>query len=245
MTSAIRASIPKENNWLDYVQDYCKDPSRMRDTADLTSHAIGWMNQMPLSDATLSTANTIRDHAKKVSGGLSIPLLASTGIDFFKKGFNDSEVAKRGLELIGRSADAALFLDSAKIVNLKGAALPVEGAMWGAGGLYDVWDLVQQVRDSEIHGANMEKATAPEAKDLHRSKRYLANLTIIKNVTSIALAVIAIISLIFGYMAMGVMIVPIVFLALSTLFVVLNIVTYFYGRMVEDQQKLLENQGKI
>ena len=77
--------------------------------------------------------------------------------------------------------------------------------------------------------------------DIYAQKMELANIRIVKDVATVAMAALALISLFFASFAAGLTFIPAAMLGLSCIYIVLKISAYFYDRTIKDQETLLNH----
>lgn len=137
------------------------------------------------------------------------------------------------------ASGVALFLDGIRVINLKDLVGGVKMTFWTALGLVDFVNLFSEAGNLEGLRKSHEDAKSDEVKELIQHKINLSCLEIAKSTTTVAMAAIALTALVFVSMAHYVLFSPVAILGLTTVWLVLNFMTFFYSRMIERAEEKL------
>lgn len=118
------------------------------------------------------------------------------------------------------------------IYTLKEGLFKVKTTFWTSIGCIEGIDLFKKMDTLTRLTKQADVATSPEEKNVCEHKIQLTYLYIIKATVSIAMAMIALTSLLFASLAQGFLFSPVVFLTLTSAYLVLTYVTYFYKKMI-------------
>lgn len=145
----------------------------------------------------------------------------------------EEKVAQVGLGTLNKAAKSGMFFNEINFLSLKQGLQVLKTAFWGSLFFIDVLAGVKQYRKAN----NFAKAAKEEVNIAkrgileHRVK--IAILKVIKSVNSIALASISLVSIVFASLAKGFIFSPVVFLSLSSTWLILHYFSTFYKTMVE------------
>ncbi|NGX44928.1 MAG: hypothetical protein K940chlam2_00068 [Chlamydiae bacterium] len=260
-----RDTVPKTDSWDRYLSQYLTTGAGAHDFLDVVARTLQVTREL-VDDLA------IQDYCGRVSGKVSLIRDAFAIQEFLEAVFDlkghvsdltdaldrpesdpgrEIEVAlaiknltKNGLGLGCSGSDMMMFLDQAKIVPLSpDIAQTFEGIFWITLGVLSGWDLIDQVSESDRCHAKSQQAHDPLARDYYAKRGEVANIRLIKDVTAVAMAALSLVSLLFTTLTFY----SAAMLALSCVYVILKVASYFYQRTIDDQEKLLRHafQGKF
>jgi hypothetical protein len=159
----------------------------------------------------------------------SDPLRTSRIAQAAKKSFLDSII------LTNAVSQTALFLENVKIFIFDAAHLRIIGGINNVtSAIEDGMELIgEYFKLKTYHSAEAQPRTASEAAKLEQ-KKTLSWITIAKDVSSVALAAIAVGVLASGTIAQGVAAIPATILSLSAFWLTMKLIACFYQRAVVD-----------
>ena len=137
------------------------------------------------------------------------------------------------------AAEFAMFLNSTGIYVIKEWMKSVKTVFWMALGIFDVVNLYNGVGTIKEYRAQLDRVKMDDHREILESKINLAYLQIIQSATLVAMAAIALVSLVFASMAQGFLFNPVVMLGLSSSWLVLQFVNYFYDKIITHRENNL------
>jgi len=140
---------------------------------------------------------------------------------------------------VNAGSESAMFLDAIHLVELKEGLKAAKGLFWGSALLLDGVDFFRQIDHAKEYQKLKTKTKDPDVKSIYEHRIRLSYLKIVQAITTIAMASITLVAILFASLAQGILFSPIVFLCLATNWVVLNLVNYFYEKVIENQVKML------
>lgn len=144
-----------------------------------------------------------------------------------------------GLSVAGNACDVVVFLNDCGVIKAT-KAIPVVGAIADALTVVtDGSDIIDEVNNINEYQTKKEKAVSEKQKDYYDQKSCQSCLRIIKKVLAVALAVFALLALIFTSLASfgGVL------LAASVVYLIFTVGEYFYSRILEGEKKVTRSMG--
>ncbi len=143
-----------------------------------------------------------------------------------------TKVAQNGLMVANKAVKSSFFFNSIDLIQLKDTKI-ARGVFWSTLGVVDtisVWDSIQEVKKLD---EKIKETTNGEEKGILGHRWNIAALNIVKSVNCIAQAAIALVSILFVSVAHGIIFSPLVFLGLTSSWLMLNFGTHFYDKMVD------------
>lgn len=144
-----------------------------------------------------------------------------------------TKVVQNGLMVANKAAKSTFFFNSIDLIQLKDNMKIARGIFWSTLGVVDsisVWDSIQEVKKLD---EQIKETTNGEKKGILGHRWNIAALNIVKSVNCIAQAAIALVSILFVSLAHGIIFSPLVFLGLTSSWLMLNFGTHFYDKMVD------------
>jgi len=195
------------------------------------------------------TAKEWVEDLEPINQGLAVPSFFSslgrlrndfiTWIDGGKGVDGAVNVFNSTLKTVKDGSKSTLFLDTINVISLKDSVKIVKGAIWGSLFFLDGISFFDQVGEAQRLREKMESLSTRQTSstaakiEIIGHKIKIAYLNVLKAVNSIALASIALVSILFASIAHGLIFSPVVFLSLTSSWLVLNFVTHFYEKMVD------------
>jgi len=246
-----------------YFLDYYKTSDGVADTSRLIGRCAGGLNFIPSFGGKMAPVHTLFG---LIGSWFDIPNTIRDGLTFAESikdlqgscleapqdmGAKVQKSAEMGLTFAATGCSALLSLHELNVVNLGSAAsfvsaLTIAGfgyniftAVADGVGLFDALSDVQKYRDA------LEKETIFQDRELLQHKIHISCLRAVKKAVSIAWAVLGLIAVVFAALSLGLSVIPFLILGVSSVYVILNMALYFYGRAVEDGRKARLQQGII
>lgn len=155
-----------------------------------------------------------------------------------------TEVVQNGLMTVNKAAKSSFFFNSIDLIQLKDNLKVARGIFWSTLGVVDTIEVVANVSKLGALNDQYSKTTNAEEKNILNHRWYLTGLNIVKSVNCIAQAAIALVSILFVSLAHGIIFSPIVFLGLTTSWLILNFGTHFYGKFIKKWAAEIEPKNK-
>ena len=144
------------------------------------------------------------------------------------------EAVKKALLTASAAGESVQFFDTIQVVALSKEALKsAKSVFWGALLGFDLMNIFDGIRNAETLEADLKSALNPVDKEILQHRINHNFLSIAQSATLVAMASIALVSILFVSLAQGILFSPIVFLSLSSAWIILNYTTYFYGKMID------------
>lgn len=225
----------------------------VKDVIDFVSTGLKWFPYFNMSDQTLDFANKTRGDLDPIAQGLSVfsffsdlngvrrsigHYFSSDDTDAGRKLFNSTMCA------VNSGSESSMFLDTINIVPLKEGMKAVSGAFWGSAALLSGVDYFYQIGQIEHLSKEIETESDDDIKAVRQDELGLSYLKIVKNITTVALASIILVSLVFAGVASYMLFSPVVQLGLSTTWFVLQFVCYYYQSVIDYKKTALADIGK-
>lgn len=144
---------------------------------------------------------------------------------------------------IAKAADTARLIHDSGIYVFKQGLNSIKTAFWASLGIFDTVGIYTKAGELQEYKAELAEFEGTEAEGILQSRINLTYLQILQSVTLVAMAAISLVSLVFGSMAQGVLFSPVVMLGLSSSWLILNFVNYFYDRIIVHRQNQLVGAG--
>jgi hypothetical protein len=141
-----------------------------------------------------------------------------------------------GLKVVNAGTEALGYAHDVCWIDIGKTATPVCAIFNVTTCITDGWEAFDEIYKMEKYQKKIENA--PEHRDYYESKLELAQLTIIKDVTSVAMAVIGLLSLVLGALVVELYVMMPIMLGLSTVCLAARILSCFYAKIVEEQKQL-------
>lgn len=225
------------------LEGYITTRDGAKDTLEGVINVFDWMKQLGFSKEFSKNAS---DQLEPVKQTLAIPgFVVSLGNvrekwhalnkTDDKNAFTDftQSVAISTLNL----SESAMAADSWGVVSLKEGMKSVKTTFWSAIGLIDGIDFFREISKAEILQKEMDEIIDEGRKNIWSHKIQNCYLKVLKSVIMIAMASISLVTLLFASLAHGFLFSPVVFLSLSSAWLVLTYVTHFYGKTIEHWEK--------
>lgn len=229
-TLAVNSS-PKD--CLDYLADYSTKREGALDFFRSVENVLGYAPYLFSEKSTLDALQHVRSGADLGGAALCFPALfknvrdlrthyavwtTSTKSEEVDAAFK--ELIKEGFNTTNTATQGTLFLHSANVFDL-GAVFPVVSAIFqGTTIVTDGWDLIDQLMKTSEDELDSQ----------------LRMFKIAKYVSSVAMAVILLISLFYAALAESLVL---VLLVASTVYVVSSILSFVWEEMINDKSKLI------
>ena len=238
---------------LTYLKDFSSSPDGAKTTFEGVIAAIDWMNYFNFFKGdNKEIANKTGKTLDTVKSAFAVPAMfihlndVRRNYQFYSE--TDDPDASRllfnsSMNLANAGGESAICAHSLG-ANLGRGLKAAKSIFWGSLFFLDLVEGYRQYGLIEELRGRMEKAKDAGIKSLIDHKLKLTYLNILKSVTTIAMAVIALTSIFFASIAQGFIFSPVVFLGLTTAWVVLAIITYFYERVIEDNEMAIP-AGKV
>ena len=260
LESPFESSVDTQENkdYIDHVSEYLKTSEGAWDFFRVVNQAANLSQAMTPQHGEL--VGRVRDIADTAGLALSVPqifsnsnqLRCSVNSLISSRNLSDSDplrtkkiaqAAKNtfvdALNLTNTCSQAALFVNQVKIFPFELSQLKIlDGINNVTSAISDGIEFVgecfklKQYHSPEIHPRN----PAEEAK--LSEKKTLAWMTIAKDVASIALAAITLVSIVFGLVTHMIPLVAAASLALSAFWLAMKLASYFYKKIIVDQSYL-------
>lgn len=247
------ADTPKKD-CLDHLQDCFDNRDDLNDyVVDPIAHLLDWASHLSLDDPTHAEIKRIRTGVDIVASALSIPAILDH-LNKFKRHIyalkdawsdpqdrNVSHLFKKTTldvcNIANNVSETTIFLHNVELIDLKESFPLVDGFYQVSNLVVDGWDLVNQVEKVQKYQDNIEGTNSKSTKEYFEKKKGISYLNIARDIFSIGLSVIGIISIIYGAMIQSLFFLPPLALTLSTIYLVLSIITYISKKSLEEQKK--------
>lgn len=251
MTSAL--SLDQKTNSVDYsIGQVAQDFSDMatsrggaKDLIETVMNGCDWMAHLGINKKIAGETSATLEPIKNMFSGLGflshlnalrdqyrISEQKNTGE--WKKGvFKDVTLG------VADAADAAMFFHNTGVYVFKEGLKSIKTAFWVALGAFDLVNLYNGTDKIKDLRAQLDSAGDLQ-REIVQSRINLTYLSMIQSATTVAMASICLVSLLFASLAQGVLFNPVVMLGLSSAWLVLNFVNYFYDKIICHRQKQLE-----
>jgi hypothetical protein len=256
----------RDKDYVDHVAEYADSAAGTWDVFRVIDLTLSYVKMLPsLSPSWLEMLGKVKDVANMAGIGLSIPkmiadcntfrrslsnLLAVHDLPYsdplrtrkiaqaFKKSFVDS------FDLTWTCTQAALFLNNAKIFMIEATQLRMlDGLNNIASVVSDSAELITECfKLKHFHSPEAQPRNPAESTKLEERK-CLSWMTVVKDVTSIGTAAIALVGIIFGVATQSIAAIGIAVLVLSTVWLTMKLSTYFYNKIVVEAPISMLNQS--
>lgn len=134
------------------------------------------------------------------------------------------------------TSEVALAADAWGIHSFKEGLKAIQTTFWSALGVMEGIEFFKEMNRAQELQGKVEKVKHSQKRELLQSKVQLCYLNVLMHVTVLAMAAIALTSLLFASIAHGILFSPVAFLSLTSTWLALNYITYFYSRVIERQE---------
>ena len=135
-----------------------------------------------------------------------------------------------GLSLVNTGTEALGFAHDVKWIDLDKSAVPVSVIYNVTTCILDGWEAADKIQKTDEY---FKKTPA----DYYGLKTRLAQITIAKDVASVAMAAISLLSLLLGALLTDRYMVTPIMLGLSTIYLTARISSFFYEKMIEEEKR--------
>lgn len=251
-----RALAATRRDGFDHLATYLDSTAGAWDLFRVIEHALEYFKNIPaLSDST-------RDLTSKISGAinlsgisLSIPAIFTEANSFRKKiyqfavsqdlpysdGLRHQKIVQAGkgavlsgMSLANTVAQASLFLDQVKIVDLAEYLPTVDFIYQGTSLVTDGAELIEEAY--KLNSYQSERPRSPRETAELEEKTWLSWMVVVKDVASVALAGIALVGIVFGIAASSMAVVAPAVLVLTSVWLLMKIASYFYKQILEERR---------
>ncbi|NGX38146.1 MAG: hypothetical protein K1000chlam2_01318 [Chlamydiae bacterium] len=245
-------SVSKVSEWIrpstltDEIGSYVTTRSGAKDTLEAIINAFDWMAHLEINQ---SFAKKTSGELELVKQGLAVPGFFSE-LNTMRREIqhwsnsDDPDATRRvissALLCVVQGSESVQFLDASKIYHIGKAMKPVLTAFWGALFLLGGGGFFWQIGRAETLNKEIDETKNLEYKNILKHKVQHAYLSVLQNVTMIAMASICLISILFSSMAQGFIFNPVVMIGLGSAWLMLEFVTYFYDKMIDHWDKELK-----
>ncbi len=269
MTRIPADSSPKVDSWFGYFGEYIKTRAGVQDASDAVKCALKVTRDLADDLAVQGRCSELSGKVGMLRDALAIPEFLESVTDLggnisdltnayqlpgtdpvreAKVALAARKLVRNGLGIACSGSESMMFFDKSQIFPLsEGVASTFEGVFWITAGVLDGWDIFDQVEESDHCYTQSKAAYDPRVRDYYQQRVELANIRLVKNITTVAMAALALVSLFFASLVAGVTAISTAMLGLSCVYIILKIASYFYQRTIDDQKKVMqyEMQGKV
>ncbi len=250
--------VAREEDGLDHAAAYAKEAEGVRNLSKVFSHAARYALLLPhLTEGQRKTAERVQQAGESIDGLLSIPYLISNINDFRHhvtalddalhlpesdphKAAKVQKALKKttlsGFTIVNTGTEAAGVVHGLKWIDLGAAAPVVSGANSLTTLITDGAEGIDQIHKLQKYPHKIALAETPARRSYYEQKLQLAQCTLIKDAASVAMAIIGILSLIFGALITGIYVIVPIVLGLSTVYLAGSIIGFFYKKIIEEQK---------
>jgi len=226
-------------DYLDHFRDFAKE--KTSDVLETIITCLDWVPYFNVCSETAAFSEKASSQLEPMKKVLSIPEFFGD-LRTYNKNWQD--YSKDNLDIYDHSAttirhgsESMIGLHLAGIIDLKKGLQAAKSLFWGAIFVGSGIDLYQNGVEVKEYQAKMETAKTPEAKAYFGKRITLTYLERARDIAYIALASIALVSILFASMAQGLLFSPGVFLGFATAGLVFDIASFFYKKVL-DQEKI-------
>lgn len=254
------AAVSAVNNWVVRPGHFNEETARLfstprdlKDVIDAVQTGLKWFPYFDVSQSTLDFGQKVRNELGPISGGIAFFSLFSDLNDVRRKishyfGSDDSDAGRKvfnsAMCAVNSGSESAMFLDTIKIVPLsEGMKSVAAGGYWGAAGLLCAVDFFFQIGQVEHLNEAIKNEKDEKIKAVRQDELGLAYFKIVKNICTVALASIILVSLVFAGVTSCLLFSPVVQLGISTTWFVLHFITYYYASAIDFKKATLAGSG--
>lgn len=231
---------PGDGVLTDFV-NFFKKRDNAKDGIETVINVCDWMYYLGYQK---DFVDTIRNDLDPVKQMLAVPaFIESLGImrDKYRILTHSDDQASATVDfaqsVAGSSfalSESAIAGDSWNIYELgKEGLKAARTVFWGALAVIVGIDFYRDVDALNLLNKELEVIPTGGRKELLEHKVQKGYLSVLKSVTLLAMCFIALTSLLFASLAQGFLFSPVVFMTLSSAWLILNYTTYFYGKMID------------
>jgi hypothetical protein len=249
------STIVPQKDCLDHIAEYTASGSGAWEILYVVDQALSYVRLLPsLSELGRSLIGRVSDAVNTIGLALSIPAVFSDCVTlrnsvsrlYELKDLPTADPFRHRKILLGSKAvvlDALMLtnnftyipylLEHLKIQLFEARHLPIfEGIYNGTSIILDGVEFVEEgFKINQYYHLDRSSMT-PEQKQRIEEKQCLSWMVVAKDVSSVAISAISIIGLVFGLAIEGVGVLAIGFLVLSSFWLTIKIVSYFYNQLV-------------
>ena len=225
----------------------------IKDIIDVIANILNWFPYFSSSPEVGKRAKRIAKELNPISQGLS---LLSFGKDVFglprvwrqywqKDEGGNLKLCTSVAVLVNSGSEGAMFFDTGKIYPLGEWMKGLSTAFWGSACFLSIVDLyTHQITEIKRLSTTISKIADEDVKAFHKDERGLAYLKVLKNVTTVALGSLILVSLIFASVGAHLLFSPVT-LGLSSTWFALHFINYFYANVLASRRDELKEAGKL
>jgi hypothetical protein len=232
------------------VKDYVKSRSGAKDTLEGVITVFDWMSTLGWHK---DFANHASSQLEPIKQGLAIPGFLEALGDVRNKWhvMNHTDDRDATLNFTTSTAvaslnfcESAMALDSWGVISLKEGMKAAKTGFWASIGFLDVVSFFKGLGNVTTLRDRIDRVEDAGKKNILQHRLQHSFMSVLKATCTIAMAGIALTSLLFASIAHGFLFSPIVFLSLASAWLVLEYTTHFYGKMIDRWTTRL-HQGQV
>lgn len=233
------------------VSSYVSTRDGGKDTLEAVINCFDWMAHLGINQSFAETACKDLEPVKKM---YSIPSFFHhlnelrheyTVYDQTQSSEASRKLFNRAMLTTSSGSEATLFGNSLGFVELGKEGLKIANTLfWAPLFLYESVSFFYEIEQAEFLTKEMNASYDDQVKNILNHKIQIKYLNVLKSVTTLAMASISLVSILFAAMAQGILFSCGAMLALTSVWLVLNFVIYFYERMITQWEKALP-LGKV
>lgn len=220
------------------VSNFVTSSNGAKDTLDAVINACDWAAHLgihkKLANETAATLNPLKQGFSFFGFFEQVNSLRDV-YRLYAKG-EGSETAKKAYDhsliAINNASEAAMCLDATGLYRFKEGMKAIKTTFWSTILLLDTVGFAYDVGQIDNLRQKRDGAKIPEFKEVIDQKISNLSLGMLKRVTTLAMACIALVSILFASLAQGFLFNPVVMLGLSSAFLTLHFVTTFYDKII-------------
>ena len=257
LASSVPLDLPPPQDCCDYLAEWVRYPDGTSDFFDTLNHASRFLGMMSLSMQAQEVVQKV-GAASNIAWSMLVWPDVITETNTLKHAFvqlydahqlpyNDPirsqkiqqasiHAFRKGICFVNTSSDAAGVLYSFELVKGGPGASFFCNVYNLTSLISDSWDFKDQYEKREhIHDVMNDPQCSEPQRDYLYHKSNLALLKMIQDISSVAMAAIALICMVFGALIENTIFLPPLLFGLSVAYLLINIIYYFYSKIVENQ----------
>lgn len=229
---------PGDGIWTDTVE-LLKTRDGKKDAIEATINICDWMHYLGYHEEFVET---IRKDLEPVKKAFAIPAFVVSLGELRDKWhiFNHSDdKSKPSVDLVNSMAsttfslsESAIAGDSWGLYELGEGMKSARTVFWSSLSIMMGIELFREADSVRFLNRELTSIEQPDKKNLQEHKIQNGYLRVIKTVTLLAMCAISLTSLLFASLAHGFLFSSVLFMTLSSAWIILNYTTYFYGKMI-------------
>lgn len=233
----------------DDVKSMLTKRAGVSDATEFASTMLGWGEHLNLHPATKNYLQKVGNQLEILNQGLALPGLFERTEDVLSKTqamirsdewAPKSEALESACLLTHGAAKSAKFFNTANIISYSQTTKNlIQGFYWSPLIIYDGMEFINQMDQEDKLIEERSKMKNENVKWVISHKINITRLKALQSIATIAMGCISLISLIFSFAAQGIIFSPITFLSLASVWVVLNMITYFYENILEREEAVI------